>query len=44
MADGKLYDWGPPREVVTEKLLASVDAESPTGPPISPHATLDTVD
>ncbi|WP_132059326.1 ABC transporter ATP-binding protein [Halorussus amylolyticus] len=48
MKDGSLYDWGPPREVVTEKLLAdvfrvdaSVDAESPTGPHISPHRALD---
>lgn len=24
MQDGELYDWGPPREVVTEELLADV--------------------
>nr|WP_227132805.1 ABC transporter ATP-binding protein [Halorubellus salinus] len=48
MADGELYDWGPPREVLTEELLAdvfhvdaTVDHESPTGPHISPHAALD---
>ncbi|WP_205254326.1 ABC transporter ATP-binding protein [Halorubellus sp. JP-L1] len=48
MKDGELYDWGPPRDVVTEALLAdvfevdaTVDSESPTGPHISPHAALD---
>ncbi|WP_049985240.1 ABC transporter ATP-binding protein [Halobellus rufus] len=48
MKDGAPYDWGPPREVVTEELLsdvfrvdASVDAESPTGPHIAPHRALD---
>ncbi|MCT9098484.1 ABC transporter ATP-binding protein [Haloarchaeobius sp. HME9146] len=48
MKDGELYDWGPPKEVVTEELLAdvfevdaTVDSESPTGPHISPHAALD---
>ncbi len=48
MADGEPYDWGPPRDVVTEQLLAdvfrvdaTVDSESPTGPHISPHAALD---
>jgi iron complex transport system ATP-binding protein len=51
MADGELYDWGPPREVLTEELLAdvfhvdaTVDNESPTGPHISPHAALDSDD
>lgn len=24
LADGAVYDWGPPREVVTEELLADV--------------------
>lgn len=44
MKDGELYDWGPPRKVVTEALLedvfgvaASVDAEAPSGPHIRPH-------
>ncbi|MFC7154502.1 ABC transporter ATP-binding protein [Halomarina halobia] len=48
MKDGEPYDWGPPREVVSEELLedvfrveASVDAASPTGPHISPHRALD---
>ncbi|WP_336021494.1 ABC transporter ATP-binding protein [Halobellus salinisoli] len=48
MKDGSPYDWGPPREVVTEELLstvfrvdASVDAESATGPHIAPHRALD---
>ncbi|WP_233204181.1 ABC transporter ATP-binding protein [Halegenticoccus soli] len=48
MKDGELYDWGPPRKVVTEELLrdvfrvdASVDSESPTGPHISPHRAID---
>ena len=48
MSDGALYDWGPPREVVTEELLADVfrvdadvDAEGPTGPHISPHRALE---
>ncbi|MGQ4557628.1 ATP-binding cassette domain-containing protein [Halobellus sp. GM3] len=48
MKDGEPYDWGPPREVVTEDLLAdvfsveaSVDIESPTGPHISPHRALE---
>ncbi|WP_435361666.1 ABC transporter ATP-binding protein [Haloarchaeobius sp. DFWS5] len=48
MKDGEMYDWGPPREVVTEELLAdvfqvdaSVDSESPTGPHIAPHRAID---
>jgi len=48
MKDGGLYDWGPPRDVVTGELLAdvfrvdaTVDRESPTGPHISPHRALD---
>ncbi|MFB6210079.1 MAG: ABC transporter ATP-binding protein [Halobacteriales archaeon] len=48
MKDGKLYDWGPPTEVVTEELLAdvfrvdaSVDTESVTGPHIAPHRAID---
>jgi iron complex transport system ATP-binding protein len=48
MREGELYDWGPPRDVVTEALLAdvfhvdaTVDNESPSGPHISPHAALD---
>ena len=48
LEDGEPYDWGPPREVVTEELLADVfrvdadvDAESPTGPHISPHRALE---
>ncbi|SDM15952.1 iron complex transport system ATP-binding protein [Halogranum gelatinilyticum] len=48
MKDGELYDWGPPRTVVSEELLrdvfrvdADVDAEHPTGPHISPHRALD---
>jgi iron complex transport system ATP-binding protein len=47
MKDGELYDWGPPRKVVTEALLedvfrvaASVDAEDPSGPHITPHHAL----
>ncbi|WP_410767413.1 ABC transporter ATP-binding protein [Haloferax sp. DFSO60] len=47
MKDGGLYDWGPPKTVVTEELLAdvfrvdaSVDSESPTGPHISPHRAI----
>ena len=30
MADGELYDWGPPAEVVTEQLLAEVFAVDAT--------------
>ncbi|WP_129115215.1 ABC transporter ATP-binding protein [Halegenticoccus tardaugens] len=48
MKDGELYDWGPPRRVVTEELLrdvfrvdATVDSQSPTGPHISPHRAID---
>ncbi|MFA1609861.1 ABC transporter ATP-binding protein [Halobellus rubicundus] len=48
MKDGEPYDWGPPREVVTEELLsevfrvdASVDSEASTGPHIAPHRALD---
>ncbi|WP_224332243.1 ABC transporter ATP-binding protein [Haloprofundus halobius] len=48
MRDGELYDWGPPRKVVTEELLrdvfrveATVDADHPTGPHISPHQAMD---
>ena len=48
MHDGEPYDWGPPREVLTEELLAdvfaieaSVDSESPTGPHIAPHRALE---
>ena len=48
MKDGELYDWGPPRTVVSEELLrdvfrvdADVDADHPTGPHISPHRALD---
>ena len=48
MKDGEPYDWGPPREVVTERLLADVfrvdadvDSESGTGPHIAPHRALD---
>ncbi|MFC6731719.1 MULTISPECIES: ABC transporter ATP-binding protein [unclassified Haladaptatus] len=48
MKDGALYDWGPPREVVTEELLADVfrvdadvDGESPTGPHIAPHRAIE---
>jgi iron complex transport system ATP-binding protein len=48
MKDGALYDWGPPRKVVSEELLcdvfrvdADVDADHPTGPHISPHRALD---
>ncbi len=48
MNDGSLYDWGPPKEVVTEQLLAdvfrvdaSVDSESPTGPHIAPHSAIE---
>ena len=48
MKEGALYDWGPPREVVTEELLADVfrvdadvDAESSTGPHIAPHRALE---
>lgn len=47
MKDGSLYDWGPPRDVVTEKLLADVfrvdadvDSESPTGPHIATHRAM----
>ncbi len=47
MRDGELYDWGPPRKVVTEELLrdvfrveATVDADHPTGPHISPHQAM----
>ncbi|MFC7203308.1 ABC transporter ATP-binding protein [Haloferax namakaokahaiae] len=47
MKDGELYDWGPPKTVVTEELLAdvfrvdaTVDNESPTGPHISPHRAI----
>ncbi len=48
MCDGEPYDWGPPRDVVTEELLADVfqvdadvDSESPTGPHIAPHRAID---
>jgi iron complex transport system ATP-binding protein len=48
MKEGEPYDWGPPRDVVTEELLADVfrvdadvDGESPTGPHIAPHRALD---
>ena len=48
MKDGEPYDWGPPREVVTEELLADVfrvdadvDGEADTGPHIAPHRALD---
>lgn len=44
MKDGELYDWGPPRKVVSEELLRDVfrvDADHPTGPHISPHRALD---
>ncbi|MDS0283644.1 ABC transporter ATP-binding protein [Haloarcula onubensis] len=48
MQDGSLYDWGPPKEVVTEQLLAdvfrvdaTVDGESPTGPHIAPHSAIE---
>ncbi|MDG5778049.1 ABC transporter ATP-binding protein [Haloarculaceae archaeon H-GB1-1] len=48
MKDGELYDWGPPKDVVTEDLLADVfrvdarvDADSPTGPHIAPHRALE---
>lgn len=48
MKEGELYDWGPPRKVVTEALLeevfgvaASVDSEAPTGPHILPHHALE---
>jgi len=44
MRDGEVYDWGPPRTVVTEALLAdvfdvvaSVDADAPDGPTVHPH-------
>lgn len=44
MKDGEVYDWGPPRKVVTEALLedvfdvvASVDTDAPDGPRIHPH-------
>ncbi|WP_254278631.1 ABC transporter ATP-binding protein [Haloarcula marina] len=47
MQDGEPYDWGPPKEVVTEQLLAdvfnvdaSVDSESATGPHVAPHGAL----
>ncbi|XVH30917.1 ABC transporter ATP-binding protein [Haloferacaceae archaeon DSL9] len=48
MKDGELYDWGPPKKVVTEALLedvfrvvASVDADGPDGPKIQPHRAID---
>ena len=48
MKDGEPYDWGPPRDVVTEELLsdvfrvdASVDGDAPTGPHIAPHRAID---
>jgi iron complex transport system ATP-binding protein len=48
MKDGEPYDWGPPKDVVTEELLADVfrvdadvDSESTTGPHIAPHRALD---
>ena len=48
MKDGEPYDWGPPKEVVTESLLADVfhveadvDSESPTGPHIAPHRAIE---
>ncbi len=44
MKEGAVYDWGPPRKVVTEALLedvfdvvASVDTDAPDGPRIHPH-------
>ncbi|WP_459190665.1 ABC transporter ATP-binding protein [Halosimplex sp. J119] len=47
MRDGKLYDWGPPTEVVTEQLLADVFQVDATvdagesGPEITPKAAID---
>ncbi|WP_430505034.1 ABC transporter ATP-binding protein [Haloparvum sp. PAK95] len=48
LKDGEVYDWGPPRKVVTEALLedvfgvvASVDADAPDGPRIHPHRPVD---
>ncbi|SEH42341.1 iron complex transport system ATP-binding protein [Halopenitus malekzadehii] len=48
MKDGAIYDWGPPRKVVTEALLedvfgvaATVDGDTPEGPTITPHRPVD---
>ncbi len=48
MKDGELYDWGPPKDVVTNGLLADVfrvdadvDTESSTGPHIAPHRAIE---
>ncbi|WP_049970902.1 ABC transporter ATP-binding protein [Haladaptatus cibarius] len=48
MKDGELYDWGPPTDVVTERLLADVfcvdadvDSRSSTGPHIAPHRAIE---
>lgn len=47
MKDGEIYDWGPPRKVVTEVLLedvfdivASVETDTVEGPRIHPHHPL----
>jgi len=47
LKDGEPYDWGPPRDVLTEELLAdvfhveaSVDVDSPGGPNIAPESPL----
>ncbi|MFB6251836.1 MAG: ABC transporter ATP-binding protein [Halobellus sp.] len=47
MKAGEPYDWGPPRDVVTEELLsdvfqveASVDSNAPTGPHVAPYRAL----
>lgn len=48
MKDGEIYEWGPPRKVVTEALLedvfgiiASVETAGPDGPKIHPHRPIE---
>lgn len=48
MKDGEVYDWGPPRKVVTEALMedvfgivASVETDAADGPHIRPHRPID---
>jgi iron complex transport system ATP-binding protein len=48
LRDGSLYDWGPPEDVVTERLLAdvfgvdaTVDAGSATGPHVAAHRAIE---
>lgn len=48
MKNGEIYDWGPPRKVVTEALMedvfgivASVETDTSEGPRIHPHRPIE---